>query len=245
MLKIDLRYQWHTENTQSEEVFDAHYQTKLAPGITVLLGASGEGKSTLLHLLGGFIRGRGSIRFLDNELSHLTPEQRPITTLFQNDNLFPQLDVWQNVAIGLAPNLRLKKEENDAVEWALERTKVSFYRKKKPETLSGGQLQRVALARAVARAAVDQIEKKRPILLLDEPFSALDPSLRMSMLELVSDLTKQLNLTTLLVSHLPNEIKQVNGELLLIDKGRIVLQAKTNVLHQAQLPDTLRDYLSL
>ncbi len=160
MLEIDLRYQWQTKHVSPEESFKAHYQVNLAAGLTFLLGASGEGKSTLLHLLGGFIQGVGSIDFLGKELKHLAPDQRPITTLFQSDNLFPQLDVWQNVAIGLAPNLRLNKEENKVVEWALERTKVNLYRNKKPETLSGGQAQRVALARAVARAAVIQVNKK-------------------------------------------------------------------------------------
>ncbi len=79
---------------------------------------------------------------------------------------------------------------------------------------------------------------------MDEPFSALDPSLRMDMLELVGDLTEQLNLTTLLVSHLPNEIKQVKGGLLLINNGKIVLHTKTQVFHQNKLPNLLQNYLS-
>lgn len=239
MLEIDARYQW-----SADKEFSAHYQVSIPTGLTILLGASGAGKSTLLQLLGGFLDGSGYIKLLGKNLMELAPYERPVTTLFQSDNLFPQLDVWHNVAIGLSPSLKLHKNEKELVAWSLAVTKVDSYRHKKPEMLSGGQLQRVALARAVARAAMTQEGKAKPILLLDEPFSALDPFLRMEMLQLVSDVTKKLGLTTLLVSHLPDEIKRVKAGLVLVDNGKVVLQNSTDILYQELLPTELMTYLT-
>lgn len=243
MLNIDLRYCWNNGSLQVEDAFSAHYKVTVQQGLTTLLGASGEGKSTLLHLLGGFLEGEGSIVYFDKELIALPPDQRPITSLFQSDNLFPQLTVWQNIAIGLANNMKLNDEQFNAVEWALNRTELLSYQGKKPSELSGGQAQRVALARAVARAVYSPAHQKRSILLLDEPFSALDPSLRMNMLLLVNELTEQLGLTTLLVSHLPDDVKRVGGQLLLIESGQIVLQDDASILSKAQYPAALEKYL--
>ncbi len=241
MLKLDVQYQWRN---QDGEDFNAHYQANLSNGVTTLLGRSGEGKSTLLHLIGGFLDASGGIDYKGQDLTLLTPEQRPITTLFQSDNLFPQLSVWQNVGIGLATNLKLSPIEKEATMWALERTQLEEMKYKLPEALSGGQAQRVAIARAVARAIVAQEEKKKSILLLDEPFSALDPSLRSQMLMLVADLTQQLELTSLIVSHLPEEALLVGGKLLLIEKGNVVLHDEVSVLNKVDNKPELRRYLS-
>jgi len=116
---------------------------------------------------------------------------------------------------------------------------------KKPEALSGGQAQRVAIARAIARAVVEQEEEKKSILLLDEPFSALDPSLRAQMLMLVAELTQQLALTTLIVSHLPDEAKMVGGSVLLIEQGRVALHDDVSILEQAENIPALTRYLNL
>lgn len=241
MLNLDVQYQWRN---QDGEDFNANYQANLASGVTTLLGRSGEGKSTLLHLIGGFLDARKGIEYLGQDLTVLTPEQRPITTLFQSDNLFPQLSVWQNVSIGLATNLKLSAIQKEAAMWALERTQLEGMFTKLPEALSGGQAQRVAIARAVARAVVAQEEKKKSILLLDEPFSALDPSLRSQMLTLVADLTQQLELTSLIVSHLPEEALLVGGKLLLIESGKVVLHESVDVLNQIDKKPELSRYLN-
>lgn len=241
MLNIDVRYQWFSQHGAD---FKADYQAQLSPGLTTLLGASGEGKSTLLHLVGGFLQGSGCIDYQYQNLMSLAPDQRPVTTLFQSDNLFPQLNVWQNVGLGLATNLKLNSIQKKAVSWALERTQIAQMKDKKPETLSGGQAQRVAIARAIARAVVEQEEQQKSILLLDEPFSALDPSLRAQMLMLVAELTQQLGLTTLIVSHLPDEAKMLGGQFLLIEQGRIALQDDVTVLSRAENVPELVRYLN-
>ncbi|MGB0941622.1 MAG: ATP-binding cassette domain-containing protein [Marinomonas sp.] len=241
MLEFDVQYQWLNQNGEG---FNADYKACLNTGVTTLLGRSGEGKSTLLHLIGGFLEGVGSIDYQGQSLVDLPPEKRPITTLFQSDNLFPQLSVWQNVAIGLATNLKLNLIQKEAVIWALERTQLTQMQSKLPEALSGGQAQRVAIARAIARAVVAQEERKKSILLLDEPFSALDPSLRSQMLALVAELTEQLGLTSIIVSHLPEEAKLVGGRLLLIEKGEVVLHQGVEVLEQLDEQPVLMRYLN-
>ena len=229
MLKIKLQYSWDT--------FHADYCVNISPGVTTLLGASGEGKSTLLHLLGGFLEGHGELNFHDEPLLHLAPYERPISTLFQSDNLFPQLTVWQNVAIGASPSLSLSPEEKDKVDWALEKTQLVDKTERFPQALSGGQAQRVAIARVLVR--------NKPILLLDEPFSALDPALREEMLYLVREVTKELSLTTLLVSHLPQEASLIGGKVILIEKGKIVAHESVSVLNQTPTHSSFLHYLGV
>ncbi|KZN12955.1 thiamine ABC transporter ATP-binding protein [Marinomonas sp. TW1] len=227
MLKVDLKYDW--------ERFHAHYQVQIDQGITTLLGASGEGKSTLLHLLGGFLQGHGVLDYQSESLLALPAYQRPISTLFQSDNLFPQLTVWQNVAIGLSPHLRLNEEQCERVAWALEQTQLAAKADAYPQALSGGQAQRVAIARVLVR--------KKPILLLDEPFSALDPALREEMLFLVKQVTETFSLTTLLVSHLPSDALLVGGRVILIEQGQVVAHEASDVLASKQTPIAFTQYL--
>jgi thiamine transport system ATP-binding protein len=229
VLNINLRYNW--------ERFQANYCVDISPGVTTLLGGSGEGKSTLLHLLGGFLNGRGELSFNGDSLVSLPPYERPISTLFQSDNLFPQLSVWQNVAIGLSPSFSLDQEQKVKVQWALEKTQLIDKAKCFPQALSGGQAQRVAIARALVR--------KKPILLLDEPFSALDPSLREEMLYLVNDVTLELGLTTLLISHLPQEASLIGGRIILIEKGSIVAHEAASKLASDVIPAAFSKYFGL
>ncbi|BFM49344.1 ATP-binding cassette domain-containing protein [Marinomonas sp. THO17] len=218
MLDLNLEYHW--------EDFHAHYQAQIETGMTTLLGGSGEGKSTLLHLIGGFLQGKGQLLFNQMSLSNLPAYDRPISTLFQSDNLFPQLTVWQNVAIGLVSSLRLTPEQQEKVYWALEQTQLIEKAKSYPQALSGGQAQRVAIARVMVR--------NKPILLLDEPFSALDPVLREEMLFLVKEVTESLTLTTLLVSHLPSEASLVGGKVMIIESGKVAAHDTMEVLQGRQ-----------
>ncbi|MBJ7536837.1 thiamine ABC transporter ATP-binding protein [Marinomonas transparens] len=227
MLSVNLQYHWDT--------FNANYQINIEPGVTTLLGGSGEGKSTLLHMIGGFLDGKGELSFCGDALLNLPAYERPISTLFQSDNLFPQLTVWQNVAIGLSASLSLTDDQKQKVDWALEQTQLVDKKDRFPQALSGGQAQRVAIARALVR--------KKPILLLDEPFSALDPVLREEMLKLVKQVTEAFGLTTLLVSHLPSEASLVGGRVILIEKGRVSAHEAVSALNQLDLYPQFAHYL--
>ncbi|CUB02987.1 thiamine ABC transporter ATP-binding protein [Marinomonas fungiae] len=229
MLSFDLRYRWQD--------FQAHYQAQLPLGVTSILGASGGGKSTLLALLGGYIEGQGSIQFEGQELLSLAPYERPITTLFQSDNLFPQLSVWDNIAIGLSPSRSLSDEQKHKVHWALEQVQLQVYADKFPDQLSGGQAQRVAIARVLVR--------KKPILLLDEPFSALDPKLRSDMLHLIKDLTHRYQWTTLMVTHSPADAMLLGGQALLLEEGRVVVQADAKILSEIPPDSPFNRYLHI
>lgn len=173
-----------------------------------LIGPSGGGKSTLLALIAGFETPRsGRLTWHGNSLTLLPPGERPVTILFQEGNLFPHLTAFQNVALGLRPNLKLTRDEAQRVRGVLARMGLED-EAKKPSQLSGGQRARVALARAVLRA--------RPILLLDEPFSALGPALRDEMFALVEETSAEA--TLLLVTHDPDEAARMD-EICVVDKG--------------------------
>ncbi len=177
-----------------------------------LMGASGSGKSTLIDLIAGFVSPqRGEVRFDGKILNSLKPAERPLTVLFQSGNLFQHFSVWQNVAIGLNPGLKLDTLQSQQVADALKRVNLSGYESRKPGSLSGGQRQRVALARCFVR--------EQPLLLLDEPFSALDQELRMEMLEIVETLLHQKNLAVLLATHMQDEAEKIANVILRIDDG--------------------------
>lgn len=229
MLSFDVQYQWQN--------FEAHYQGQLAVGATSILGASGCGKSTLLSLLGGYVVGQGNIGFAGQDLSLKPPFERPITTLFQSDNLFPQLSVWDNVAIGMCASRSLSSAQKEKVTWALEQVQLSDCHAKYPDQLSGGQAQRVAIARVLVR--------DKPILLLDEPFSALDPKLRSDMLALIGRLTQTYQWTTVMVTHSPADAVLLGGQILLIENGQIVAQTDAKKLYDSAPESPFCDYLSI
>ena len=169
------------------------------PGkITAVSGQSGAGKSTLLDLLAGFLLPQGGTLALDNlDLLPLTPEARPLSLLLQSDSLFEHLSAADNVALGLPAGTN-QRHRAARVSEALEEVDLPGIERQKAATLSGGQKQRVALARTLLRA--------RPVLLLDEPFSALDDQTRGSVRELVHTLTQRHGWHTILVSHHEDDI---------------------------------------
>lgn len=180
-----------------------NFSFQLATGsITAITGASGAGKSTLLALLSGQLPAtQGQAYFNGIEFSALPAHQRPLSILFQQHNLFTHLNALQNIALGIAPSLRLNAEVRRQAELAAAAVGLSELLLRLPSELSGGQQQRVAIARCLAR--------KRPLLLLDEPFSALDPALRHEMLLLISQLAKEHNITILMVTHHLEEVAQL------------------------------------
>lgn len=177
---------------------------------TAIIGASGCGKSTLLNLIAGFIYPSTGQIYLNNYLhTHTPPHQRPVSMLFQDNNLFTHLSVLDNMALGLQPNLKLDNTETELLHTVAEQVGLSAYLSRRPEQLSGGQKQRISLARCLLR--------EQPILLLDEPFSALDTDLRQEMLALLANITEKKSLTLLLVTHQPDEVSEFVDQTLNID----------------------------
>lgn len=188
-----------------------------------ILGPSGAGKSTLLHLIAGFIFAQSGELWLNGQ-DHLStpPSERPVSILFQENNLFAHLTVEQNIGLGLDPGLRLTPEQRQKRLDIAQRVGLADYLDRLPSQLSGGQRQRVALARCSAR--------NRPILLLDEPFSALDPALRADMLSLLEEVCDEQKLTLLMVSHNLDDAKRIAARTLLVNQGEIVYDGSTQGL---------------
>ena len=201
-----------------------------------LIGPSGSGKSTLLNLVAGFLSAsEGRILIDDEPIQHLPVAERPVSIVFQQHNLFPHLDLYTNVAIGVDPSLRLSPAQVDAVRGALARMGLEQLQQRKPGQLSGGQRQRVALARALVR--------RRKILLLDEAFAALGPALRDELIELVKSLVREQNMTALLVSHQPSDALKASARTAFICDGRVAATGPTAQLLQQDDPPELREYL--
>ena len=179
-----------------------------------IVGPSGAGKSTLLNLIAGFVLPtQGKIWLNGENYTRSAPYERPVSMLFQENNLFPHLTVQQNLALGLKTSLKLTALEQDQIERVADAVGLTSFLSRLPNSLSGGQKQRVALARCLLR--------DKPILLLDEPFSALDPELRMEMLNLIDELCHSKSLTLLLVTHQPSELTGKVDRMLRIENGRI------------------------
>ena len=166
--------------------------------ITAVSGTSGSGKSTLLDLLAGFLQpASGTIELDQLDLLPLPPERRPLSLLLQSESLFEHLSAARNVALGLPPSTG-KALVREQVEAALAEVGLAGIGDQRASTLSGGQKQRVALARTLLRA--------RPVLLLDEPFSALDDETRVLIRDLVRSLTLRHRWHTILVSHHADDV---------------------------------------
>lgn len=208
----------------------------VAPGEAVaLLGASGSGKSTLLSLIAGFDwPDRGRILWDGQEITRAPVAERPVSILFQDGNLFPHLTVWDNVALGLRPDLRLSDADRARVEDALDRVGLSGLGGRKPAALSGGQQARVALARMLLR--------DRPLALLDEPFAALDPGLKTEMLALVRELCADRGLTLIMACHDLRDAERLCERLWLLEDGAKVLDVTMAGLRE-ESPPALRAWM--
>lgn len=188
-----------------------------------ILGPSGAGKSTLLNLIAGFLTPASGLLTID-DVDHTTtpPSRRPVSMLFQENNLFSHLTVAQNIGLGLNPGLKLNAAQQKKMHAIAHQMGIDNLMARLPGELSGGQRQRVALARCLVR--------EQPILLLDEPFSALDPALRQEMLTLVSTSCQQQKMTLLMVSHSVEDAARIATRSVVVADGRIAWQGKTDEL---------------
>ena len=200
-----------------------------------VIGPSGSGKSTLLGALCGFVPlSRGRLLHDGRDITDAAPGARPMTMLFQDNNLFPHLTVAQNVGLGLRPDLRLAPADRDRVQEALARVDLAAHARKRPGALSGGQQSRAALARVLVQA--------RPWVLLDEPFAALGPALRAEMLALVRALVAETGAGLLMVTHTPDDVRRIAEEVIFVAEGRAAAPAPAKALLDDP-PPALRAYL--
>ncbi len=180
-----------------------------------LLGPSGCGKTTLLRIIAGFIKPtEGEIFLSGKNITNVSPELRNIGIVFQSYALFSHMDVLENVKYGLKLKKLSKKQIEETAENYLELVDLYDYRNRRITELSGGQQQRVALARSLA------VEPE--ILLLDEPLSNLDASLREKMREEIRNVQKKLNITTIFVTHDQKEALTISDRIAVFNKGQCV-----------------------
>ena len=178
------------------------------------LGPSGCGKTTNLRMIAGFeTPTTGTIRINGREVTHLSPNQRDIGMVFQSYALFPNMTVAQNVAFGLKVARKPAAEIKARTVEMLDLIRLPHLADRFPYQLSGGQQQRVALARAIAT--------KPQLLLLDEPLSALDAKIRVSLREEIRSLQRKLGITTIFVTHDQEEALSMSDRIVVMSEGRI------------------------
>ncbi|OOH91486.1 thiamine ABC transporter, ATP-binding protein [Pasteurellaceae bacterium 15-036681] len=207
---IDLNVEFDYPDMPMQFNFHAKQGERIA-----IIGESGAGKSTLLNLIAGFeLANRGELQLNAENHFATEPAQRPVSMLFQDNNLFTHLTVQQNIGLALVPNLKFNATQQQKITEIAEQMGIFELLNRRSDQLSGGQKQRVALARTLLR--------DKPILLLDEPFSALDPERREELQQLVLKLCEQRQLTLLMVTHQFEEAKKLFTRILKIEQGKII-----------------------
>ncbi|BDA86225.1 thiamine import ATP-binding protein ThiQ [Aureimonas sp. SA4125] len=190
-----------------------------------VIGPSGAGKSTLLDLAAGFLKpDAGRILIAGTDVTDVPPAGRPLSMVFQDNNLFAHLDVFRNVALGLSPRRRVGEENSRRVREAIAAVGLAGFERRRPADMSGGERQRVTLARAFLR--------DRPLLLLDEPFAALGPALRREMLELIQALRRLRGgrMAIVMVTHQPDDARGFADRIAFLDEGRIAAIGATDAM---------------
>lgn len=208
MIELDLHFTY--------EQMKMHFQLSAHKGERIaVVGESGAGKSTLLNLIAGFEKAEKGELFLNQENhTHTEVAQRPVSMLFQDNNIFPHLTVEQNIGLALVPSLSLNEEQKLQVKRIARQMGIEEFLHRQADQLSGGQKQRVALARTLLR--------DKPILLLDEPFSALDPKRREELQQIVLDICQNRNLTLLMVTHQLEESLFLFNRVITVSNGNII-----------------------
>ena len=182
--------------------------------LLTLLGPSGCGKTTLMRAIGGFNKiDTGKIVLDGREIQDLPPEQRPTGMVFQSYNLWPHMTVFENMAFGLQIRNYPKNQMKEEIQAMLKLVRMDGSEKKYPSQLSGGQQQRIAIARSLAL--------KPSLLLLDEPFSALDAKIRGQMREELKRIQREAGLTVIFVTHDQEEAMAISDRIAIMKSGSI------------------------
>ena len=215
MIKVDIKKELN------EFILEIKFDVKKNEFIAIS-GVSGSGKTTILRIIAGLEKAKGEV-IIDNEIWQnkklfLPPQKREVGFVFQDFALFPNMSVLEN--------LLYVKKDIDFANYLLKLVELEEIKNRYPNSLSGGQKQRVALARALMR--------KPKILLLDEPFSALDEKLREKLQNYIIKLHNKFNLTTIIVSHSTSEIYKLANRVININRGKIV-NIKTPKLSKAKV----------
>jgi sulfate/thiosulfate transport system ATP-binding protein len=204
--------------------------------LTALLGPSGSGKSTLLRVIAGLeVPDTGSVAIDDVDATGLPPQKRGIGFVFQHYAAFKHMTVFQNVAFGLSVRKRPKAEIEERVNELLGIVGLAGYAKRYPSQLSGGQRQRMALARALA------VEPS--VLLLDEPFGALDAKVRAELRTWLRRLHDEVHVTTVLVTHDQEEAMEVADVIAVMNEGRIEQVGGPRDLYEQPANDFVMGFL--
>ncbi len=211
MIYIDIEKMMHTANGPK----NLQVKTEIATGeLVALFGPSGAGKTTLLRILAGLVTpDRGVVRFGEevwfdsNQRINIAPQNRCISLMFQDYALFPNMTVEENIRFAQPA------KDDQAIRELLSIFGLTELARRRPSGLSGGQRQRVALARALAR--------KPKLLLLDEPLSALDASMRSTLQDQIAQAHRLLGATTIMVSHDLGEVFRLAGHVICIENGTI------------------------
>lgn len=229
MLKLEAaRITQGAFSMQADMTFDAGQKY-------AVIGPSGAGKSTLLNALCGFVPlAAGRLSWQGKDITDAAPGARPMTMVFQDNNLFPHLTITQNVGLGARPDLRLSAAEKERVADAVARVGLKDHMSKRPGALSGGQQSRATLARVLVQA--------QPLVLLDEPFAALGPALRNEMLDLVQELVHETGAALIMVTHAPEDVRRVADQVVFVADGRAEAPQPAGALMDNP-PPALRDYL--
>lgn len=211
-----------------QQTMNFHFSVAAGEKIAIL-GPSGAGKSTLLSLIAGFqFAESGTILLNGEDHTRTPPASRPVSMLFQENNLFAHLTAEQNIALGFHPGMKLNAEQKVQLAQIAEQVSLTPLLKRLPSQLSGGQRQRVALARCLVRS--------QPVLLLDEPFSALDPALRNEILALLETICEERQLTLMMVSHNTDDAVRIAPRAMVVDNGTIAFDGSTTALVSGEVP---------
>jgi len=220
MLRLDsVQFQYNTGDSPYDFSLEVN-----AGEITCISGRSGSGKSTLLDLIAGFLKpSKGELWWSDTNFTAFPPDKRPVTTVFQHNNLFEHRNAIDNVVVGINPKVPKRGEDVERAKLALTSVGLEDFYQTRVTQLSGGQQQRVAIARAILRDS--------KVILLDEPFSALDSQTRTEMLHLIRELATDKQRAIIMVTHDLRDCEAIADSHYAIENGKLIKkQVQSQVL---------------